>query len=181
MTTPLRFHLMIGPPASGKSTVATLLAPMLGAELIATDDIRAQLYGDSAVQGLWPEVEQELHRRIRAAMAAGRPVLVDATHVHRPWRLALTQGMALPLPLQWVGWWLRTPREVCLAWNQQRSRAVLAAVIAAFADALDDPSEQPDRSEGFAALVQLDPSTAGDLRARLQRELEGLVVEEGAP
>ena len=175
MTTPLLCHLMIGPPASGKSTVAALLAPMLGAELIATDDIRAQLYGDPAVQGCWPEVEQELHRRIRAAVATGRPVLVDATHARRPWRLALTQGLALPLPVQWVGWWLRTPREVCLAWNQQRSRAVPAAVIAAFADALDDPTEYPDPSEGFAALVQLDPSAAGDLRARLQQDLEKLI------
>ena len=175
MTTPLCCHLMIGPPASGKSTVAALLAPMLGAELIATDDIRAQLYGDPAVQGCWPEVEQELHRRIRAAVAAGRPVLEDATHARRPWRLALTQGLALPLPVRWVGWWLRTPREVCLAWNQQRSRAVPAAVIAAFADALDDPTEYPDPSEGFAALVQLDPSAAGDLRARLQQDLEKLI------
>ena len=41
-------------------------------------------------------------------MAAGFPVIIDATHARRPWRLALTQALLLPAPVEWIGWWLYT-------------------------------------------------------------------------
>jgi predicted kinase len=56
-TAPLRCHLLIGPPGSGKTTLAHQLAPLLnGAEgqsavVLSTDAIRAELFGDAAVQG----------------------------------------------------------------------------------------------------------------------------------
>ena len=52
---PLRCHLLIGPPASGKTTLGRQLAPLLthpGAEparLLSTDRLRAELFGDAAV------------------------------------------------------------------------------------------------------------------------------------
>ena len=36
----LRCHLLIGPPASGKTSIAKILAPILKAEIISTDAIR---------------------------------------------------------------------------------------------------------------------------------------------
>ena len=170
----LRCHLLIGPPASGKTTTAALLAPMLQAEVISTDRIREELYGDAAIQGHWHEVETHLHAAIREAVAASRPVIVDATHARRPWRLALTQRLELPAPVEWIGWWFRTPLAVCLAWNQQRPRAVPQLVIEQFAAALADPVFAPDRAEGFATLVDFDPSLAGDGVERLQHALERL-------
>lgn len=170
----LRCHLLIGPPASGKTTIAALLAPQLDAELFSTDRIREELYGDPMIQGDWREVEERLHQGIQAAVAAGRPVLIDATHARRPWRLALTQRLALDQPVEWIGWWLRTPLEVCLAWNLQRERQVPELVIHQFAAALDDGVFAPDRSEGFAALVDFDPSLGGDLQERLLEEQERL-------
>ena len=154
----LRCHLLIGPPASGKTTTAALLAPLLQAEVFSTDRIREELYGDAAIQGHWPDVEASLHAAIRQAVAAGQSVLIDATHAQRPWRLALTQRLELPAPVEWIGWWLRTPLEVCLAWNQQRPRSVPELVIRQFQAALSTGEFRPDRSEGFATLVDLDPS-----------------------
>ena len=58
----LRCHLLIGPPASGKTTIAALLAPLLNAELFSTDRIREELYGDAMIQGHWSEVEERLSR-----------------------------------------------------------------------------------------------------------------------
>ena len=104
---PLRCHLLIGPPASGKSTTAEALAPLLAgpegqpAVVLATDAIRAEVFGDSAVQGPWPSIQQRLHERLIGAVAAGMPVIVDATHAQRPWRLAITQQLAYPG--QWSG------------------------------------------------------------------------------
>jgi len=170
----LRCHLLIGPPASGKTTIAALLAPLLDAELLSTDRIREELYGDPMIQGHWSEVEERLHQAIQSSVAAGRSVLIDATHARRPWRLALSQRLQLDRPVEWIGWWLRTPREVCLAWNQTRERQVPELVIHQFAAALDDAVFAPDRAEGFAALVDFDPSLGGDLKARLRDEQERL-------
>jgi hypothetical protein len=76
--------------------------------------------------------------------------------------------------VEWIGWWLRTPREVCLAWNQKRERQVPDLVIHQFGAALDDAVFAPDRAEGFAALVDFDPSLGGDLQERLRQEQERL-------
>jgi len=171
MAAPLRCHLLIGPPASGKTTIAALLAPLLNAELFSTDRIREELYGDPAIQGHWHEVEERLHAGIQASVAAGRSVLIDATHARRPWRLALTQRLELDRPVEWIGWWMRTPLEVCLEWNQLRTRQVPELVVRQFAAALNHRDFQPDRSEGFAALVDYDPALGADPETALKAEI----------
>jgi len=51
--TVLRCHLLIGPPASGKTTLAMALAQLTGAVVLSTDELRDQQFGDAAVQGPW--------------------------------------------------------------------------------------------------------------------------------
>lgn len=128
-SSPLRCHLLIGPAASGKSTLAKVLAECTEATVLSPDVIRAELYGDAADQGCWSEIEPLLHQRIKDAVKAERPVIVDATNTQRTWRLAILQGLDLPEPVQWIGWWLTTPLEQCLAWNRQRDRQVDEDVI----------------------------------------------------
>lgn len=169
-----RCHLLIGPPASGKTTIAALLAPLLNAEVFSTDLIREELYGDPMIQGHWSEVEAHLHKAIQTSVALGGSVLIDATHARRPWRLAISQRLELDRPVEWIGWWLRTPRDVCLAWNHMRERQVPELVIHQFAAALDDAVFSPDRAEGFATLVDFDPSLGGNLRERLTEEYKRL-------
>ena len=106
MTPALRFHLLIGQPASGKTTLAKALAPLLtaagepAAVVLSTDAIRAEVFGDGAVQGPWVDIQQLLHQRIQECVDAGIPVIVDATHARRAWRLALTQALLLPTPVE---------------------------------------------------------------------------------
>ena len=77
---PLRCHLQIGPPASGKTTTSLALAPLLAgpegqpAVVLSTDAIRAEVFGDAAVQGPWGSIQQRLHERLIGAVAAGMPV-----------------------------------------------------------------------------------------------------------
>ena len=167
---PLRCHLLIGPPASGKTTLAGVLAQLTGAVVLSTDVVRGELFGDAAVQGPWREIEDRLHQRIRESVAAGIPVIVDATHARRPWRLAITQALALPAPVEWIGWWLYTSLATCLQWNQTRQRLVPEPVIREMAAALADPDFGPSRSEGLAVLVPVVPTH--------QRELEPLLRDD---
>jgi predicted kinase len=171
MAAPLRCHLLIGPPASGKTTLAGVLAELTGAVVLSTDRLRGELFGDAAVQGPWRDIEALLHQRIRESVAAGIPVIVDATHARRPWRLVITQALDLPVPVEWIGWWLYTPLSTCLQWNHTRTRLVPEPVIREMAAALADPIFGPSRSEGMAAVVAVVPTHQRDLEPLLREEL----------
>jgi len=177
---PLRCHLLIGQPASGKTTLAKALAPLLTgpgdppALVLSTDVIRAEVFGDASVQGPWVDIQQRLHQRIREAVAAQIPVIVDATHARRAWRLAITQALELPAPVEWIGWWLYTDLPTSLAWNAKRERPVPVPVIQEMAAALADPHFGPSRAEGFAAICAVVPTHHQELTAVLQAELAGL-------
>jgi predicted kinase len=171
---PLRCHLLIGPPASGKTTLARVLAELTGAVVLSTDLVRHELFGDAAVQGPWRDIEALLHQRIRKSVAAGVPVIVDATHARRPWRLAITQALSLPAPVEWIGWWLYTSLGTCLQWNQTRKRLVPEPVIREMAAALADPVFGPSRAEGFAAVVAVVPTHQRELAPLLRDELARL-------
>ena len=180
MTPALRCHLLIGQPASGKTTLAKALAPLLTApgeppaQVLSTDAIRAEVFGDAAVQGPWVDIQQRLHQRIQECVAAGIPVIVDATHARRAWRLAITQALPLPAAVEWIGWWLYTDLPTSLEWNARRERAVPVPVIQEMAAALADPHFGPSRAEGFAAICAVVPTHHNDLTAVLLAELAGL-------
>jgi len=176
----LRCHLLIGQPASGKTTLAHALAPLLSgpgeppALILSTDAIRAEVFGDAAVQGPWRDIRTALEQRLIAAVEQGIPVIVDATHARRAWRLALTQALVLPRPVEWIGWWLFTPLPTCLEWNARRERPVPVPVIQEMAAALADPHFGPSRAEGFAAICSVVPTHQCELEPELQAHLQGL-------
>jgi predicted kinase len=174
---PLRCHLLIGPPGSGKTTLAHQLAPLLKGEngepgvVLSTDAIREELFGDAAVQGPWDEIRALLLQRLHASVDAGTPVVIDATHARRPWRLLYTQQLQLSRTVEWIGWWLTTPLEQCRTWALQRERPVPEAVIEEFHASINNRFFKPERAEGFAVVETLNPAategSGDDLRLRL--------------
>jgi predicted kinase len=163
--------VLIGVPGSGKSTVAAQFQS-LGYPVISTDQIRAELFGDAAIQGDWPLIWQQVEQRFRQAsqqsQRANRQAnqqtlaVYDATNARRRGRrevirLAHQTGFRLVL-----GFWLNPPLAICLERNRQRPRFVPEAVIRRMHQQIR--SSPPRLSEGLDLLVHYgDPVHAIDV------------------
>lgn len=79
-------HFLIGLPASGKSTLARILAQESTGLVVSIDRVRAQLYGDEAIQGVWQEIETEVFKQVKDAIEQRQSVIYDATNANRLWR-----------------------------------------------------------------------------------------------
>jgi len=78
--------VMVGAPGSGKSTHAAKLAQTENAVIVSGDDIRAELYGDAAIQGNWVEIHDEIERQVADAVERGKNVILDGTHYKHAYR-----------------------------------------------------------------------------------------------
>ena len=148
--------VMIGLPGSGKSTwAAHFVAKSPGYRLIATDDVRAQLYGDAAVQGDWIAICQVVLQQLQAsyrAIAQGQAagVIYDATNVRRRHRREFIQAAQRMGFQPLTGVWVDTPLAVCLERNLRRSRQVPAEIIEKMSRQLT--AAPPSVGEGLAHL-----------------------------
>ncbi|APF39513.1 AAA family ATPase [Chelatococcus daeguensis] len=124
---PPRLVAVGGLSGTGKSTLAAALAPLIGrppgAIHLRSDVIRKQLFGaveterlpDSAYDATaTAAVYDRLCRDARAALEAGRPVIVDAVH-QRPGERAAIAALAAELGVRFSGLWLSAPLERLVA------------------------------------------------------------------
>ena len=163
--------MFIGVPASGKSTLADKLAKLINAEILSTDKIREELYKDETIQGNWNDIEEVLHERLKNYIKKNKPVILDATFALRPWRLTITQNLYFDKDIEWIGWWFKTPLDICLKWNNLRERKVDQEVIKRFSASLSNKNFAPEISEGFASLINIDPSSSDNLEEEITKKL----------
>lgn len=153
-------HVLIGTPGSGKSTFAKLLSNLGNYEIISTDNIRAELYGDPAIQGEWQTIETTVINRICTIFRLGKSVIYDATNYKRCFRMDFLRKTDTQLaewkltPPDWIGWYLQTPLLTCMKWNEQRQRQVPAEIIESMYNILQD--FPPVIGEGFATVNKID-------------------------
>ena len=151
MANSVQCSLLVGIPASGKSTYAQHLATVQGAVIVSTDAIRSKLYGNEEVQGNWSEIERELHRLIKHYVALNIPVIVDATHTKPEHRKPL---LNLSSRIEWACYWLDADLNECQDRNQARARKVPRQVIKTMYNQLK--LTPPPKSEGFTNVYQME-------------------------
>lgn len=78
-----KFYMLIGPPASGKSTLVREMQIKYGYTVISSDAIRKQLYRDENIQGNPKEVFDVVRKDIVQATQDGKNVVYDATNMSR--------------------------------------------------------------------------------------------------
>lgn len=88
------FIMLMGPSYSGKSTVALELREELRkkgelVEIMSSDNLREELYGDASIQGDNGKLFSELNDRTINAIRYGRSVIYDATNLSAKKRITL--------------------------------------------------------------------------------------------
>jgi predicted kinase len=163
-------HILIGCPSSGKSSLAaTIQENYPDYQIVSTDKIREQLFGDETIQGNWSEIEPEVFRQIQDHITAGYPVIYDATNAKRPRRMRLLQHLSQYQGVNWLGWYFTTPLGTCLQWNQNRERQVPEEVIKRMSASLK--KFPPITAEGFATVYSLHPKGKSSLIEQFSNKL----------
>ncbi|MGD1937259.1 MAG: AAA family ATPase [Cyanophyceae cyanobacterium] len=161
--------ILMGIPGCGKSTIAHRWQQQEpGRMVVSTDSIRAQLFGDAAIQGSWAAIWQEVGAQWRRGIngirtGTLRAVLYDATHANRRDRRRAIRAARQTGFTTVDGYWLNVPLEVCLARNARRSRQVPEPVVCRMHQQLQ--RNPPALSDGFDYLytVGSDGADLGNL------------------
>jgi len=121
-----QFTMLIGLPASGKTTLAKSLKTELNAVILSSDEIRAELYGDAENQEHNPEVFNHMNKLTREYLQKGTSVIYDATNINYKKRMNLLKQLP---ECQKECILVMTQYEQCLINNLSRERRVPTEVI----------------------------------------------------
>jgi len=142
-------YVMVGLPASGKSYWVREHAKLYD-DIISSDSIREELYGDAAIQDDPSRVFNIMFQRTRAALKAGRTTFYDATNINAKRRINLLKSLKKLFPdLYCICVVVATPIDVCHERNWERDRLVPAYVI----DRMLRQFEVPCEAEGWDEIL----------------------------
>ncbi len=149
----MRAIVMIGITGSGKSTyIKKELSNVPNPVIICPDDIRAELTGDAGDQSKNDEVWQLACQRAEQALQVGKVLIFNDTNAKKLDRVGLLEFLRSVMGLEGFikGIWLKTPLDVCIERNAQRTRSVpQTSVERMYFALLSDP---PRVYEGFDQL-----------------------------
>jgi protein phosphatase len=139
--------VVIGPPASGKSTWSKSFAQKVGAKYVSTDAIRAEFgkgEGDQSINPFGAAIG-----RVRNALTQGRHVVIDATNINRSARKTFTK-IADEFGAYKIAIAFEVPREELLKRDAQRDRHVGPEVI----DRYIKDYRRPDETEFDKVVIK---------------------------
>ena len=147
----IKLIMLIGAPASGKSTAAPKIAAENNAVILSTDRIRAALYGAEHIQGNWQEIEAVLYDRIKNAIKANKNIILDSTHFKKEYRAKIIKNFAKYSEIS--AYYFNYPFTLIYSRNKHRARRVPFNVLAAMYEHLKNAP--PLLSEGFKSIKKM--------------------------
>lgn len=144
----VRFTMLIGLPGSGKSTIAEeILSEHINTKLVSSDNIREELYGDTAIQGEPNIVFQIMQDRALDYLSHGFDVIYDATNLTRKNRKKILDKLpGYVIKIGRIAW---APIGICKERNENRERRVPDFVI----ERMVRQFEAPFYDEGFEIII----------------------------
>lgn len=118
-----KFFMMVGLPASGKSTYAEILAIRENAEIFSSDAYRAKFGTGEEDQTINGKIFGILHNDIKQALKAGKNCIYDATNLISKRRRAFLQEIN-NIPCEKICVLVVRPFEDCVESNWARERNV---------------------------------------------------------
>lgn len=124
----VKLYMMIGLPASGKSTIAKEISESEGAIIVSTDKIREEFFGDINNQNHNEEVFEKAESSIKFYIANEQDVIFDATNISYKKRRAFLDKLK-NYRVKKIAVLVATPYEECVKRNAARDRKVPEEVI----------------------------------------------------
>lgn len=119
----IKFFMMIGLPASGKSEQAKKFAAEYNAKIFSSDSLREEMFGNVNHQADNDTLFKELHKRIRECLISKKNAVYDACNISYKRRMEFLKSLG-KIPCEKIAILMATPYEVCLERNAQRERKV---------------------------------------------------------
>lgn len=132
--------ILVGPPASGKSTWGKKFAAENDLTYVSTDAIRAELGTGEGDQNVSASAFATARGRVSAALGAGKSAMIDATSVTRKARrdwINLGRGHAAYI----ISVAFEIPRNELLRRDARRERHVGPEIIDRFLNKYERPSD----------------------------------------
>jgi predicted kinase len=152
---------MVGPAGCGKSALAALIAEKLDADIVSSDNVREEIFGNASVQKDHGKVFARCHELTREALRRGHSVIFDATNLYPKHRKAVIRLARECGDVRVRGVVYTGDFETCLEQNKMRERQVPEGVIELMYGNLH--RFEPVLSEGFDDLVTME-SLRNELR-----------------
>ncbi len=125
----MKFTMMVGLSASGKSTEAQKIAEEENAVLMSSDKVREWLWGDESCQNSPETVFSVLNFTTRELLKTGRNIVYDATNLNSKRRIALLKDLKKIKELETECVIMATPHLICIERDTARNRTVGTDVI----------------------------------------------------
>lgn len=121
------FIMLVGLPASGKSTLAETLSIKYAAEVLSSDRLRKEMHGDENIQADHKKLFEELNSRANTCLSKGKNVIYDSTNLNRKRRKHMIQHEIKAD--EKVVYYLNTHIDNCYERDKVRERTVGEEVI----------------------------------------------------
>lgn len=138
-----KMYVLVGLPGAGKST----LCKGMSAVVLSSDAVRAELWGDEAVQRDARKVFAVVYTRAKHALMEGKDVIIDATNITRKARKQAIM-VAQSCGVECVAMIAVCDAETAWQRNASRSRVVPREAF----DKMVARYSAPSTDEGFAEI-----------------------------